>query len=52
LAKLLSAFTRKNNYEYDTAENGLKALQAFQNTQKPYDIVFMGKPPYLYAMAS
>ncbi|KAH9204266.1 hypothetical protein DL95DRAFT_529330 [Leptodontidium sp. 2 PMI_412] len=39
--KLLETFTKKNNYEYDTAENGLLALQAFQNTQNLYDIVFM-----------
>jgi hypothetical protein len=43
VAKLLETFTKKNNYEYDTAENGLLALQAFQNTQNLYDIVFMGK---------
>ena len=43
MAKLLETFTKKNNYEYDTAENGLLALQAFQNTQNRYDIVFMGK---------
>jgi DNA-binding response OmpR family regulator len=43
MAKLLETFTKKNNYEYDTAENGLLALQAFQNTQNYYDIVFMGK---------
>ncbi|KAH6698487.1 hypothetical protein BKA61DRAFT_583312 [Leptodontidium sp. MPI-SDFR-AT-0119] len=41
MAKLLETFTKKNNYEYDTAENGLLALQAFQNTQNSYDIVFM-----------
>jgi hypothetical protein len=35
--------TNKNNYEYDPAENGLLALQALQNTQNLYDIVFMGK---------
>jgi hypothetical protein len=27
--KALETFTKKNNYEYDTAENGLLALQAF-----------------------
>jgi hypothetical protein len=42
-AKLLETFTKKNNYEYGTAENGLLALQAFQNARHPYDIVFMGK---------
>lgn len=39
--KLLETFTKKNNYEYGTAENGLLALQAFQNARHPYDIVFM-----------
>jgi len=34
---------RKDHYDYDTADNGLEALQAFQNALKPYDIVFMGK---------
>ena len=43
VAKLLETFTKKNNYEYDTAENGLLALQAFQNARNLYDIVFMGK---------
>jgi hypothetical protein len=51
-AKLLSTFMKKRNYEYDTAENGLKALQAFQNAQKPYDIVFMGVQTCLYAVTS
>ena len=36
---------RKGRYQYDTAANGLEALQAFQNTQTPYDIVFMGNKP-------
>jgi hypothetical protein len=43
VAKLLETFAKKNNYKYDTAENGLLALQAFQNTQNLYNIVFMGK---------
>jgi hypothetical protein len=43
LAKLLETFTKKNSYEYDTAENGLLALQAFQNARHLYDIVLMGK---------
>jgi hypothetical protein len=42
-AKLLETFTKKNNYEYDTAENGLLALQAFQNARDRFDIIFMGK---------
>jgi hypothetical protein len=43
LTKLLETFTKRNNYEYDTAKNGLLALQTFQNAQPPFDIVFMGK---------
>jgi hypothetical protein len=43
VAKLLETFTKKNNYEYDTAENGLLALQAFRNVRKLYDIILMGK---------
>ncbi|KIN05319.1 hypothetical protein OIDMADRAFT_177547 [Oidiodendron maius Zn] len=39
--KLLETFMKKNNYKHDTAENGLLALQAFQNTQYLYDIIFM-----------
>ena len=45
LAQLLCALVRKGRYQYDTAANGLEALRAFQNTQIPYDIVFMGKKP-------
>jgi hypothetical protein len=41
--QLLEAFTKKNGYKYGTAENGLLALQAFQNAPNLYDIVFMGK---------
>ena len=50
-AKLLETFTKKGNYEYDTAENGLLALQACENAQRPYDIIFMGQQifvPKLY----
>lgn len=43
MSKLLETFVKKNNYKYDTAENGLLALQAFQNAQYLYDIIFMGK---------
>ncbi|KAH8882108.1 CheY-like protein [Thozetella sp. PMI_491] len=41
LCILLSIFTRKNGYEYDTAVNGLIALETFQNAQRRFDIVFM-----------
>jgi hypothetical protein len=46
--KLLETFTKKNNYKYDTAENGLLALQAFQDTQDLYDIIFMGKQTFFF----
>ncbi|OIW25120.1 hypothetical protein CONLIGDRAFT_718019 [Coniochaeta ligniaria NRRL 30616] len=39
--QLLSTFVKKSNYEYHTAENGLLALQAVQNAQTPYDVIFM-----------
>jgi hypothetical protein len=45
-AKLLETFTKKGNYEYDTAENGLLALQACENAQRIYDIILMGQQEY------
>lgn len=50
LAQLLCALVSKGRYQYDTAANGLEALRAFQNAQKPYDIVFMGKETRLNTM--
>ncbi|KAF3481560.1 uncharacterized protein GIQ15_04319 [Arthroderma uncinatum] len=47
--KLLETFTRKNGYEYDTAVNGQLALEAFQNAQYFYDIVFMGKQTSIFS---
>lgn len=53
MAQLLETFAKKNNYKYDSAVNGLLALQAFQNTPNLYDIIFMGKQTvYLNAAAS
>lgn len=43
LTQLLYALVSKDRYPCDTAANGLEALRAFQNAQKLYDIVFMGK---------
>ena len=43
LVKLLETFAKKNNYEYDTAENGLLALQKFEKSRNQHDIIFMGK---------
>jgi hypothetical protein len=42
-AKLLETFTKKSKYDYDTAENGLVALEAFKHTQRRHDIILMGK---------
>ncbi|KAJ2896166.1 hypothetical protein MKZ38_005773 [Zalerion maritima] len=39
--KLFGTSTLRNNYKYDTTENGLVAFQAFQKAQKAYDIIFM-----------
>jgi len=39
--RLLETFVGKSKFEYDTAVNGLLALQAFQAAEKPYDIIFM-----------
>ncbi|RYP66490.1 hypothetical protein DL771_007750 [Monosporascus sp. 5C6A] len=39
--RLLSTFVSKGNYDFDTAGNGLVALQAFEVAQRPYDVVFM-----------
>ena len=52
LAQLLCALVSKDRYQYDTAANGLEALQAFQNAQIPYDIVLMGKQIRLYTGCS
>jgi len=34
---------KKNGWEYEKAENGLLALQAFQNSSEGFDVIFMGK---------
>jgi hypothetical protein len=33
---------RKSKFEYDTAVNGLLAVQAYQSAERPFDIIFMG----------
>ncbi|KAH0562294.1 hypothetical protein GP486_003012 [Trichoglossum hirsutum] len=45
--KLLETFAKKGNYEYDTAENGLLALQACENARRLYDIILMGQQEYV-----
>ncbi|KAI9774973.1 MAG: hypothetical protein M1840_000189 [Geoglossum simile] len=39
--RLLVAFAQKNRFDYETAENGLMALQMVQNAAHPFDVVFM-----------
>lgn len=34
---------KKNNYVFDTAVNGLKAVQAYRASELPYNVVIMGK---------
>ncbi|KAI9771344.1 MAG: hypothetical protein M1840_002314 [Geoglossum simile] len=46
----LKTFTKKGNYEYDTAENGLLALQAYENALRPYDIIFMGQQKFVHKL--
>jgi hypothetical protein len=40
---LLATYMKKNKWDYETAENGLVALQAFQNRPQGFDIIFMGE---------
>jgi CheY-like chemotaxis protein len=40
---LLSAYMKKNGWDYETASNGLEALQAFSNQPQGYDVIFMGE---------
>lgn len=41
--QILSTFARRGNFGYDTAVNGLEAVQAFEAAEKPYDIIIMGE---------
>lgn len=40
---LLATYMKKNKWDYETAENGLVALQAFQSRPQGFDIIFMGE---------
>lgn len=40
---LLSTYMRKNNWDFEKGENGLVALQAFENRPQGFDVIFMGK---------
>lgn len=34
---------RKTNYEYETAVNGLEAVQKYEKSNPPFDLVLTGK---------
>jgi len=40
---LLSTYIRKNDWDFEKGENGLLALQIFENRPQGFDIIFMGK---------
>jgi len=40
---LLSTYMRKNGWDFEKGENGLLALQAFENRPQGFDVIFMGK---------
>jgi hypothetical protein len=39
---LLATYMKKNKWDFEKAENGLLALQAFQRRPKGFDVIFMG----------
>jgi hypothetical protein len=42
---LLATYMKKNKWDFEKAENGLLALQAFQRRPEGFDVIFMGMPP-------
>lgn len=42
--KIMSTFIRKIGFQYDTASNGLIALEKYRNFNQRYVFVLMGKP--------
>jgi hypothetical protein len=41
---LLATYMKKNKWDFEKAENGLLALQAFQRRPEGFDVIFMGMP--------
>jgi hypothetical protein len=41
--KLLVAFMKKKQFPYDTAENGLIALESYKANPEKYGFILMGK---------
>lgn len=39
---LLATYMKKNGWEFEKAENGLVALQAFKGRPEGFDVIFMG----------
>lgn len=39
---LLATYMRRNNWDFDTGENGLLALEAFIARREGFDVIFMG----------
>jgi hypothetical protein len=39
---LLATYMKKNDWQYETASNGLEALQAFSSRPGGFDVIFMG----------
>jgi CheY-like chemotaxis protein len=42
---LLSTYMRKNNWPFESDENGLLALQTFESRPQGFDVIFMGNSP-------
>jgi hypothetical protein len=40
---LLATYMKKNKWDFEKAENGLLALQAFQKRPEGFDVIFMGR---------
>lgn len=44
--KIMSTFIRKIGFHYETASNGLIALEKYRNSNQRYSFVLMGKPGF------
>lgn len=42
MKQILATFMRKLGYSYDTASNGLIALEHVENSSRRYDLILMG----------
>jgi hypothetical protein len=46
---LLATYMKKNKWDFEKGENGLLALEAFQNRPGGFDVIFMGKHLFPFA---